>query len=121
MINANDNDNEEPDFTHISVDCGMVADGHEVYTIIAEEVVLEALTGSYGRTPAEVRERQTKDANELRERILAEIEAALSFYANPSDYKAPFTGGGGSLYFDCGEVARKALSLMQKRQTTGET
>lgn len=37
------------------------------------------------------------------------LECALRFYANPGDYKAPFTGGMGALYFDCGSIARAAL------------
>ena len=34
---------------------------------------------------------------------------ALKFYANPSDYKAPFTGGLGKLYYDCGGQAQAIL------------
>lgn len=37
-------------------------------------------------------------------------EQALQFYASPSDYKAPFTGGMGKLWSDCGETARAALA-----------
>lgn len=37
------------------------------------------------------------------------LEAALEFYANPGDYKAPLTGGMGKLWSDCGSVARVAL------------
>ena len=40
---------------------------------------------------------------------IRELEAALEFYANPSDYVAPFTGGLGRLWRDCGQVARVAL------------
>lgn len=39
-----------------------------------------------------------------------ELVAALAFYANPGDYKDPFTGGRGKLYFDCGEMAREAIA-----------
>lgn len=38
---------------------------------------------------------------------------ALKFYADPGDYKAPFTGGMGKLYFDCGEKARAAIAALQ--------
>ena len=34
---------------------------------------------------------------------------ALGFYANPGDYKAPFTGGLGKLWHDCGDTARAAI------------
>jgi len=40
---------------------------------------------------------------------LRELEAALEFYADPNDYKAPFTGGMGKLWHDCGTIARVAL------------
>lgn len=40
---------------------------------------------------------------------IRQLEAALEFYADPSDYKAPFTGGMGKLWLDCGSVARVAL------------
>ena len=42
----------------------------------------------------------------------AEVERlreALAFYAKPGRYVAPFTGGQGDLYFDCGAKARAAL------------
>lgn len=38
------------------------------------------------------------------------LEGALQFYADISKYPAPFTGGAGDLYFDCGQVARAALA-----------
>lgn len=41
---------------------------------------------------------------------IREFETALKFYANPSDYKAPLTGGLGKLYYDCGGTARAALA-----------
>ncbi|WP_374520317.1 hypothetical protein [Hydrogenophaga sp.] len=37
------------------------------------------------------------------------VQAALRFYADASDYKAPFTGGMGKLWSDCGTIARSAL------------
>lgn len=40
----------------------------------------------------------------------AKLVEALSFYANPGDYKAPFTGGQGKLYFDCGQTACNAMA-----------
>ncbi len=45
-------------------------------------------------------------------RLRAEVEklrAALAFYADVSDYVAPYTGGAGKLWMDCGETARAAL------------
>jgi len=44
----------------------------------------------------------------LLDRVKA-LEKGLSFYADPGDYKAPFTGGMGKLYFDCGQAARALL------------
>lgn len=43
------------------------------------------------------------------------LRAALDFYADTSKYPAPFTGGFGELYYDCGQIARAALS----RKETG--
>jgi len=40
---------------------------------------------------------------------IRQMETALEFYADPGDYKAPFTGGMGRLWSDCGNVARVAL------------
>ena len=37
------------------------------------------------------------------------LRDALQFYADLSKYPAPFTGGLGELYFDCGAIARAAL------------
>lgn len=42
--------------------------------------------------------------------VNADLLEALAFYADPGDYKAPFTGGLGSLYFDCGGKARAAIA-----------
>ncbi len=41
---------------------------------------------------------------------IRQLEAALEFYADPGDYKAPFTGGLGKLWLDCGTIARVALN-----------
>lgn len=41
---------------------------------------------------------------------LAEANKALEFYADTSKYPAPFTGGFGGLYYDCGQIARRALT-----------
>jgi hypothetical protein len=41
---------------------------------------------------------------------------ALKFYADSGDYVAPFTGGLGKLYFDCGEEAKKAIALLEQRR-----
>ena len=38
------------------------------------------------------------------------MREALEFYAVVDDYKAPFTGGMGKLWSDCGAVARSALA-----------
>lgn len=37
------------------------------------------------------------------------LQAALRFYADISDYRAPLTGGLGKLFLDRGQVARAAL------------
>ena len=39
----------------------------------------------------------------------ARMREALVYYASPSDYVAPLTGGMGKLWKDCGETARAAL------------
>ena len=41
---------------------------------------------------------------------LQKIKEGLEFYSSPSDYKAPFTGGLGKLYYDCGVTAKEALA-----------
>lgn len=41
---------------------------------------------------------------------------ALEFYADVSDYKAPFTGGMGKLWEDCGHVAKQALVLAKEEK-----
>lgn len=46
-----------------------------------------------------------------------ELLAALAFYANPGDYKAPFTGGMGKLYYDCGKTASEAIAKFQNGAT----
>lgn len=38
------------------------------------------------------------------------LRKALEFYADVSKYPAPFTGGMGELWSDCGQVAREALN-----------
>jgi hypothetical protein len=50
-----------------------------------------------------------KDRAEAAEARVAELEKALEFYADTSKYPAPFTGGFGELYYDCGQIARRAL------------
>ena len=52
--------------------------------------------------------RAFEELDALKARV-AELEAALSFYADVSDYVAPFTGAMGKLWQDCGETARAAL------------
>lgn len=49
---------------------------------------------------------------ELTERE-AKLVEALKFYANASDYKTPYTGGNGKLFFDCGEKAKATLSELE--------
>lgn len=39
-----------------------------------------------------------------------DVIEALKFYADTSKYQAPFTGGFGELYFDCGQRAKAALN-----------
>lgn len=61
----------------------------------------------------EVRVRDISRLTVERDASRAECEglrAALEFYADTSKYLAPFTGGFGELYFDCGQIARAALS-----------
>jgi len=38
------------------------------------------------------------------------LEEALAFYGDVSKYPAPFTGGMGDLWSDCGQIARAALA-----------
>lgn len=67
----------------------------------------------------EVRVRDISRLTVERDASRAECEglrAALEFYADISKYPAPFTGGFGELYFDCGQIARAALS----RKETGD-
>ncbi len=42
--------------------------------------------------------------------MTADLIRALEFYSDPAHYKAPFTGGMGALYFDCGAKAREAIA-----------
>lgn len=49
-----------------------------------------------------------------REHAVKAAGEALKFYADTSKYPVPKTGGLGELYFDCGEVAKKALSELQR-------
>jgi hypothetical protein len=44
--------------------------------------------------------------------IIEQVKKALEFYSNPGDYKAPYTGGMGKLYYDCGVKATEALALL---------
>jgi len=61
------------------------------------------------------RDHQSKLSNKLNrshaalEAKLAAAHEALEFYADVSKYPAPFTGGFGELYYDCGEKARAVL------------
>ncbi|MFG1462328.1 hypothetical protein V5F77_05455 [Xanthobacter sp. DSM 24535] len=57
------------------------------------------------------------EATEVR---IKELEAALRFYADVSKYPAPFTGGMGALWTDCGEVARTALGLSEGHSAPAE-
>jgi hypothetical protein len=41
---------------------------------------------------------------------IVKLRKALEFYADVSKYPAPFTGGMGALWYDCGNVARDALA-----------
>lgn len=43
---------------------------------------------------------------------LIKIREALEFYGHVPDCKAPYTGGMGKLYFDCGEKAKEATTLL---------
>lgn len=44
------------------------------------------------------------------------LEGALRFYGDVSKYPAPLTGGQGSLYFDCGQIARAAMTPTQPKE-----
>lgn len=57
-------------------------------------------------------ETAVEDFNRMKARA-EKAEAALRFYSDPSDYKAPMTAGGGKLYFDCGKTAREALAQQE--------
>lgn len=51
-------------------------------------------------------------ANDALVRLSADntrLTIALEFYADISKYPAPFTGGMGDLWYDCGQIARAAL------------
>lgn len=63
----------------------------------------EQLHGPYIR-----KDLHTAEIQRLQERV-AELEGALRFYADVSDYARPFTGGMGKLWRDCGTIARAAL------------
>lgn len=41
------------------------------------------------------------------------LREALDFYGDVSKYPAPFTGGMGALWQDCGQIARAALGEKQ--------
>lgn len=56
-----------------------------------------------------------KIIKELSERETKLVEA-LKFYANPGDYKAPYTAGLGKLYYDCGVVAATALKELEQKE-----
>ena len=42
------------------------------------------------------------------------VVEALEFYADISKYPAPFTGGMGALWSDCGQIARAALASLSQ-------
>lgn len=48
------------------------------------------------------------------EEAVTVMREATAFYANPSDYVVPFTGGKGKLYFDCGIKAKEALTRVDE-------
>lgn len=63
----------------------------------------------------QLRERDFNDWNTRASDHLLELAAeALRFYADMSKYPAPFTGGMGELYFDCGEKAKQTLHTLQQ-------
>jgi hypothetical protein len=43
------------------------------------------------------------------EKRIEKLMKALQFYADISKYPAPYTGGNGALFFDCGQVAADAI------------
>jgi hypothetical protein len=46
------------------------------------------------------------------------LAEALGFYADASKYPAPLTGGLGSLYYDCGGVAKSTLAAHRAAKGT---
>lgn len=53
--------------------------------------------------------------------MTADLIRALEFYSDPADYKAPFTGGMGALYFDCGAKAREAIAAHRHQSPAEHT
>ena len=49
-----------------------------------------------------------RDALDKAETENARLREALDFYGDVSKYPAPFTGGMGALWEDCGKIARAA-------------
>ncbi len=49
------------------------------------------------------------DEKQKLQQKIEDMAKALEFYSSPSDYVAPYTGGLGKLYYDCGTVAKDAL------------
>ncbi len=85
----------------------------------AEELAKKADVFSYDIQAHHISDALADEVSEVLKEAAAHLRAleanrqmlveALKFYADPGDYKAPFTGGLGKLYFDCGENARTAL------------
>jgi hypothetical protein len=44
------------------------------------------------------------------------LREALEFYADPSKYPAPLTGGMGALWHDCGSIARSARAAHEAKE-----
>ncbi len=80
---------------------------------MSDDLLVQAIIGYWGERCADTDpdcpccqawlayDRQAAERDRLRD--------ALRFYSNPSDYVAPYTGGMGKLWGDCGETARAAL------------
>jgi flagellar biosynthesis chaperone FliJ len=88
----------------------------------AEKVNLQDDLASVERERAHQQGRADRNAAEYareqkkREQLQAEnarLRKALDFYGDFSKYPAPFTGGMGALWEDCGKIARAALGETQ--------
>lgn len=81
---------------------GLQADGETPCP--CQDANLPMIVRNLKRELEDARERERKLAGEV-----SRLRKALKYYADVSKYKAPFTGGFGALWADCGQTARKAI------------